>query len=139
MNRKDIAACVPSQNVKTESTCAQNANGLKETVKEDNSIAFRGYCVDHKPANRRLSSGSVRVMAKKMKSHDKKKKEHGSKMNANWILSQSNPSKHTITNAAPEKTYTKRGAVPDDEQIVAPKKRWLNLQGKFSWITLINI
>lgn len=114
-------------------TCAQKANGLKEIVKQDNSIAFRAYCADHKPVNRRLSSGSVRAMAKKMKSRDKKKKELGSKMNANWIMSQSNSSKNVITNAAPEKTHRKRGTY--DEKIVAPKRRWLlpqGTKGKFS-------
>lgn len=44
-------------------TCAQKANCLKEVNEKNNKIAFRAYCVEHKPVDdsfRRLSSIFVR-------------------------------------------------------------------------------
>lgn len=111
--------------------CAQKANGTVEVSKADNTLKYRAYCGDHKPANRRLSSGFVRQMAKKKKADDKKQKEAGSKMNADWITS-------TIENSVQKQMKRKN---PAEEEIVAPKKRWLNsktAEGKSSKYSMIN-
>lgn len=120
-------------------TCAQKAKGLKEYINEDDSIKFRAYCGDHKPVNRRLSSVSVRGMAKKKKDDDKKRKEIGSRMNADWIMSQTNSkskSENFMTNAAPKQIQSKRTAPTsdgtDDAAHKKPKLSPPGIEGKFS-------
>lgn len=115
--------------------CAQNANGTEEVLKADNLLKFRAYCADHKRANKRLSSGSWRAMARKMKADGKKLKGASSKMNADWILSQSIPSTsgNGMQNPALKQIQLKRKNTTH-AAIEAPKKRWLNsgiVEGNF--------
>lgn len=70
-------------------TCAQKANCLKEQSKNDESIKFRAFCIEHKPAvtDRKISSGSVRRVSMMIaKKKDEENKENSSRMNAQWIL-----------------------------------------------------
>lgn len=70
-------------------TCAQQNKCLQEvTSKKDKSIAFRAYCMNHKPKDaKRLSIGFVRQMVdKKVQKEMNEKRVQSSNMNANWLL-----------------------------------------------------
>lgn len=119
-------------------TCAEKANGLKEDTKKDGSIKFRAYCADHKPDQRRLSSSSLRVIAKTMKKADEQKKEIGSKMNSDWIMQSCLTSSENATTNDQEKELNhhskKRQASAEKEKGGTHKKSRLNLhniQGNF--------
>lgn len=115
-------------------TCAKKANGLKEVTKKDNTIKFRAYCGDHKPATRRLSSNSVRAIAKTMKKNEIEQKEAGSKINADWILQLTSTSKNVITNTEQKKNSKRARETTEEVKAQAHKKRRLdsrNNKGKF--------
>lgn len=84
-------------------SCAQKESCLKEEEKSDASIKFRAYCLDHKPVKSSRRISSVFVQKKTMvqnreavEAANKKKDdvEKSAALNSNWILKESNHSKH---------------------------------------------
>lgn len=71
-------------------TCAQINGCLIEETKRDDKIAFRAYCLDHKPKNssRRISSQFVRGQVLKANGR-KKHQKLSSQLNSDWITKRS--------------------------------------------------